>query len=258
MAGDKIRLRFAKTGALRLLSHHDLMRCAERMLRRAQLPFRSTQGFHPGPRLVFALPCPLGADALDDVVELELQSPHEADDVRSRLNAVAPAGLVFTGAREVPLKATAVPRRAVYAVPLTADLVDDVRARAGELLAAEKVWVERQHPNPRRLNLRPFVRNISVTPDAVAFDLWVTGTGTARGEELVRLVGLAGHVRAGALMARMTLEIHDEIDAASAPDGPPVGPPDVEHLSHVAGAVPAADETPRATWGLSPAGPAVE
>ena len=31
----KVRLRFAKCGDLRLVSHHDLMRCLERMLRRA-------------------------------------------------------------------------------------------------------------------------------------------------------------------------------------------------------------------------------
>ena len=53
MLGDKFRLRFEKAGVLRLLSHHDLMRVLERMLRRAGLPFKSTAGFHPGPRIVF-------------------------------------------------------------------------------------------------------------------------------------------------------------------------------------------------------------
>jgi len=51
---DKFRIRFRKVGDLRLLSHHDLMRTFERMLRRAGLPFRSTEGFHPKPRMVFA------------------------------------------------------------------------------------------------------------------------------------------------------------------------------------------------------------
>ena len=64
MLGDKLRFRFAKTGTLRLLSHHDLMRCLERMLRRADLPFKSTAGFHPGPRVVFALSLPLGVVGL--------------------------------------------------------------------------------------------------------------------------------------------------------------------------------------------------
>src|SRR5205807_828835 len=56
MVRDKVRIRFRKHGALRLVSHHDLMRCFERMLRRAALPFHSTEGFNPKPRLVFPLP----------------------------------------------------------------------------------------------------------------------------------------------------------------------------------------------------------
>lgn len=39
---EKVRVRFRKGGDLRLVSHHDLMRTFERMLRRASLPFRST------------------------------------------------------------------------------------------------------------------------------------------------------------------------------------------------------------------------
>ena len=59
MAGDKIRFRFRKTGVLRLLSHLDLVRSTERALRRADIPFRSTAGFHPSPRMVFALSLPV-------------------------------------------------------------------------------------------------------------------------------------------------------------------------------------------------------
>ena len=59
-ARAKFRIRFRKSGELRWLSHHDLMDCVERMLRRAALPYRSTQGFHPKPRMVFALSLALG------------------------------------------------------------------------------------------------------------------------------------------------------------------------------------------------------
>src|SRR3954454_15146715 len=114
MTGDKLRFRFAKTGHLRLLSHHDLMRCLERMLRRADVPFKSTAGFHPRPRFVFALSLPLGVVGRDEVVEVELTRPCDSDDVLARLNAQAPAGLAFTRVAVVPMNATAIPRRVVY------------------------------------------------------------------------------------------------------------------------------------------------
>src|SRR5690242_21785399 len=95
MLGEKLRFRFAKTGTLRLLSHHDLMRCTERMLRRADLPFKSTAGFHPTPRVVFALSLPLGVEGLDEVVEIEFTRDLDADAVLGRLNEQAPSGLLF-------------------------------------------------------------------------------------------------------------------------------------------------------------------
>src|SRR5438128_12031853 len=92
---DKLRIRFRKGGDLRLLSHHDLMRCLERMLRRAALPFKSTAGFHPGPRVVFALSLPLGVLGRDEVVEIEFTRALDEDETLAALRSQAPAGLEF-------------------------------------------------------------------------------------------------------------------------------------------------------------------
>src|SRR5262249_42990573 len=118
MTGDKLRFRFAKTGTLRLLSHHDLMRCLERMLRRAELPFKSTAGFHPTPRVVFALSLPPGVVGLDEVVEIEFTRELDADEILAKIKSQAPSGLAFTCVSVVPMKATATPRRIVYRLEL--------------------------------------------------------------------------------------------------------------------------------------------
>ena len=260
--GDKLRFRFAKTGALRLLGHQDLVRSVERLLRRAAVPFRQTQGFHPGPRLIFALSLPLGADALDDVVELELTSPHAADDVMARLNAHAPEGLHFRDARVVPLKSTAMPRRAVYRITFPTEMTSAVESSAAGLLASERVWVDRLHPTPRRTNIRPYLRGLAVTPGEVTLDLWVTPCGSARGDELTRLLGLTEVVAGGSVLTRVTLEIHDELTAPPG-DSPPEGRPETAALEHVPAALARdaahdASPPPAATWGPSPDGPEVE
>ncbi|QJW93707.1 TIGR03936 family radical SAM-associated protein [Frigoriglobus tundricola] len=165
MTADKFRFRFSKSGTLRLVSHHDLMRCAERMLRRAAVPFKSTAGFHPTPRLVFALSLPLGVVGRDEVVELELTEPRDGDELLATLNAQAPTGMVLTRVTPVPMRATARARRAVYEVPLPAGRVPHVEAAAAALLAEPKVWVERLRPSAKRLNIRPYIRGISVGAD---------------------------------------------------------------------------------------------
>src|SRR5438105_10041341 len=101
MVRDKVRIRFRKGGELRLVSHHDLMRCFERMLRRARLPFHSTSGFNPKPRLIFALSLPLGIVGRDEVVDLELDEEVALDEVQRRLSVEAPAGLEILSVRRI-------------------------------------------------------------------------------------------------------------------------------------------------------------
>ena len=115
----KFRLRFKKTGNLRLVSHHDLMHVLQRMMRRAEIPFAVSQGFHPQPRLVFALSLALGVLGLSEVLELELTRPLDPDEVLRRLNAAAPIGLEFLSIAPVPVKGAARVRRAFYQVALS-------------------------------------------------------------------------------------------------------------------------------------------
>jgi radical SAM-linked protein len=276
MAGDKIRLRFRKTGVLRLLSHLDLVRSTERMLRRADIPFRSTAGFHPTPRMVFALSLPLGADGLNEVLEVELTTPLDAEDVRGRLNQQAAAGLEFTSAVEIPLKASAVPRSVVYTLDLPADRVEPARRIADRLMASDKVWVDRHKPRPRRLNIRPYLRAFSIADfrlpidvatgpipaiqnpqSPIALSLWVTQTGTARADELLKLLGLFDLLDAGCVLARSELALRDETPSDPTDPGPPDGPPETAPLDHAP--VDTGDDAPALPeWGLSPNGPVVE
>jgi radical SAM-linked protein len=268
MTGDKLRFRFAKTGTLRLLSHHDLMRCLERMLRRAAVPFKSTAGFHPGPRVVFAQSLPLGVVGRDEVVEIELTTPCDADETLAKLNAQAPAGLAFTRVSVVPMKATAIPRRVVYQLPLPSDRVPATRAAIDRLLAADKLWVERVRPSPKRLNLRPYIRTLSLLDSALdtqhsalVLDFWVTQTGTARAEELLRPLGLTDLLDQGAVLERTVVEVRDEVSNPT--DHPPDGPADALPLepAAVAALLRHEDEPTQpagAHWGASPSGPVVE
>src|SRR5271166_2850470 len=98
----KLRFRFAKRGDLRLMSHHDLMRCLERMARRAQIPLAQSQGFTPRPRIVFASALGLGIEGQNEIVDLELIEPEEPADVLSRLQAASPEGITWLQAEALP------------------------------------------------------------------------------------------------------------------------------------------------------------
>jgi hypothetical protein len=209
------------------------------------------------------------------VLEVELTTPLEAEDVRTRLNRQAPAGLEFVSAVEIPLKASAVPRSVVYALDVPAERVEPARRMADQLMASDKVWVDRYKPRPRRLNIRPYLRAISIAEcgarsaecsetesslriphSALRISMWVTQTGTARADELLKLLGLFDLLDAGFVLARSELALRDETPS-DVTDNPPDGPPETAPLDHAP--VETGDDAPaQPEWGLSPNGPVVE
>jgi radical SAM-linked protein len=260
MAFDKVRIRFRKDGDLRLVSHHDLMRAFERMLRRATLPFRSTEGFHPQPRVVFAQSLPLGVAGLAEVVEIEWTEPVEPEQALDRLRSQAPPGLSFISANRIDLKQSARPRRAVYRLAVPAGGAESLSARCAEVMAAAELWVDRERPRLRQVNVRPYVRNLRIDGTSLEIDVWITPEGGARADEVARALGLADWLDAGAVIERTLLELHDE----AGPDAE--APPALTREQRTAMERPAPDAARRpepepshaAHWGASPAGPLVE
>lgn len=221
MARDKFRIRFRKVGDLRLVSHHDLMRCIERMLRRAALPFRSTEGFNPKPKMAFALSLALGIEGAEEVLELELEEVLPEEEVQARLVAQAPAGLEIVSVRRIEPRVKAQPRRACYTLEIPPERRDGIAERIGALLAATEAWAERTRPEPRRVDVRPYVRELRLDGGVLEMDLWVTPTGTARPDDILGLLGLADLLESGAVLRRTLLELHDEAVDGGAPNPEP-------------------------------------
>jgi len=98
----RVRIRFTKQGDLRLIGHRDLMRCFERVFRRAGLALSFSQGFHPKPRMTFPSALAVGIEGLNEVMEVELAKAADAEDLLRRLRRHAPPGLVFLAAEALP------------------------------------------------------------------------------------------------------------------------------------------------------------
>lgn len=91
----RLRIRFTKCGDVRWISHRDLARVWERLLRRAGLQLAFSQGFHPKPKISFPSALALGIEALDEVVELEVLGVVELESIDAVLRREMPAGMVL-------------------------------------------------------------------------------------------------------------------------------------------------------------------
>jgi radical SAM-linked protein len=212
----KVRLRFAKCSELRLVSHHDLMRCLERMLRRAAIPVAASQGFNPRPKMTFALALGLGIEGRAEVVDLDLREPMDPDAVLARLAAVAPPGFVLYGARALAPDAPAPRPCAVeYCIPVSEDRREHAQSALGALLAEEtRPFIRRRADRELRFDLREQVRKAELTSDGMLrFRLIVSPGGSVRPEELLESLALRDLLENGAVLTRTDVDLGPDNDS---------------------------------------------
>lgn len=208
----KIRIRFRKGGDLRFVSHHDLMHCFERMLRRTGLPLLCTQGFNPHPRIVFPLSLALGIAGQREVVEIEFVGTFTAEEIHARLAPHTPPGIDIVELRVIERRTRGQARLATYnlALPPAIDLAS-LQIRIAALLAQKTHIVERTRPERKRIDLRPYIKDVRLNGPSLEIDTWITPNGAARGDELLQAFGLQDVVGMGAVLERSDLKLIDEI-----------------------------------------------
>jgi radical SAM-linked protein len=224
MPTTKVRLRFAKQGDLRLVSHHDLMRCLERLLRRAALPVAHSQGFNPRPKVAFPLALGLGIEAHREVVEIELAEPLEPDDVLARLAAQAPPGLHFVAAE--PAGPGRSPRVAAlhYALAIPAAHRDATRTALEAFLASDRwPYLRRRPERTVEADLRPFVTAAALDEGGtLRLRMRLAPEGSARPEEVIDALGLRPLLDHGAVLVRTDVEL----EAPARPEPPSAAAPE--------------------------------
>ncbi len=90
------RIIFKKSEEIKYISHLDLMRAFNRMLARAEIPVKYSEGFNPHILLNFALPLSVGMTSERDFAEISLSEDMSNDEIKNRLQKKAPAGIIIT------------------------------------------------------------------------------------------------------------------------------------------------------------------
>ncbi|MEH2288508.1 TIGR03960 family B12-binding radical SAM protein [Nostoc sp.] len=104
---QRLRVWFGKQGNMALISHLDLLRLFDRVVRRASLPIAFTGGFHPMPRISLATALALGATSNCEIADFELTVPVEVDAFREKLVREMPTNIPIYNVEQIDLKASA-------------------------------------------------------------------------------------------------------------------------------------------------------
>jgi len=102
----RYRLHFTKLEKARYLSHLELIRMFIRTLRRAGMDLVYSGGYHPMPKVSFALALPVGTESLAEIMDIQAKNIQDTSQTVKRLNRALPSGIRVLFMKEISTKAS--------------------------------------------------------------------------------------------------------------------------------------------------------
>jgi len=168
-AGFPVRIRYAKRGRVRFISHRDLARAFERAFRIVRLPLAFTGGFSPRPRVSFGLALPVGAESDAEYLDVDLTEPIDPDAVTAALNDSLPEGIAVVGLAALDERAPSLQEAvttSTWLVQVAGVPTAELQAAVANALAAPSLPGRRRRKGVETVeDLRPAIRDLAVVPD---------------------------------------------------------------------------------------------
>jgi len=161
----RVRLKLSKQGRARMVGHLEYLKMFQRAVRRAKLPIRFSQGFHPMPKISYLEALPMGVSSDAELVDLELLHSVPIDKVIADLNVQLPEGFKIVAGEIIPWKSpspSATVASSYYYVTLPDPHPEDLVERISNFLAAEQILVSRIKKGvERQVDIRADVLELS-------------------------------------------------------------------------------------------------
>jgi len=184
------RVRFTKTGRMRFLSHHDLMRLFERALRRTGFELRMTEGYNPHPVMSFPTALGLGIESLDEILEFELSRWTAPKQIETLLSEQLPEGMAVASVEAFDRKQRSYVSFVEYEASCPGQSTG-LRDCIGRFLGLKECPVERvSDKGSKTVEIRQYVMALDVEGETVYLRIRITDQGTAKPEEVLRSIGL--------------------------------------------------------------------
>lgn len=163
----KIRIKFRKWGSMKFIGHLDMMRYFQKVMRRADVDIRYSEGFSPHQIMSFAAPLGVGITSDGEYLDIEVHSTKSSKEMIDDLNATMVDGVDIVG--YVALPDDAKPAMSIvaaadyvlsykegYEVPFT---VEEWKKHVEELFTSQKSFtiIKKTKKSEREVDLKPLV-----------------------------------------------------------------------------------------------------
>lgn len=165
-------IKFTKEDSIKFISHLDLMRTLQKIIRRAELTMEYSRGFNPHMALSIAQPLSVGHYSIGEYMDIVLGEDVSKEDVIEKLNSNAPMGIRFLEATKIKMdygpsekrvpQAMALIDAALYTIKVKYDDVTKIEKEVEDLLNLNE-WniVKKSKKGEKEVNIRPLIKEIN-------------------------------------------------------------------------------------------------
>lgn len=166
-------IKYTKESEIKFISHLDLMRTIQRVIRRARLPIEYSKGFNPHMTISIAQPLSVGSYSKGEYMDVAFTEDMDENQILKSLNENTPRGVVFLDVKKVESKensktpqAMAIIDAAKYIIKLkTKDVnkaLEDIKD-----LNKESQWniVKKSKKGEKEVDIKPLIKEISYSTE---------------------------------------------------------------------------------------------
>ena len=202
---QRLRITFGRGEAARYITHLDIMRLWERLVRRARLPVSFSATQPPHPRLALGAPLAVGVTSEGELLDVFLDARLPLIHLSKRLAAECPSGITLIQMQEAGVllpSLQSLVRFSEYRVTVVPILpMSEVQQRVTDVLAAKTLPRERLRDKEiRRYDLRPQIDSLWIAEwgkeeGVLGMLLQTDEQATGRPDELLAVLGLSDAAR---------------------------------------------------------------
>lgn len=182
----KIRIKFAKYGALRFIGHLDVMRFFQKAIRRAGIDVVYSGGYSPHQIMSFAAPLGVGMCSMGEYMDVQIASHQGGLDLKERLQAACPYGIDILSVKALPQNAgnaMASVAAASYAVAFrdkNRSFLDYGEFLEPFLKQEELLITKETKRSVMQVNIRPGIYECRIEEGALYFTVDASSSGNIR------------------------------------------------------------------------------
>jgi radical SAM-linked protein len=173
------RIKFKREADIRYISHLDMQRMVQRILRRAEVPMKYSEGFNPHPKLAFAMAMGVGLTSDCEYVDVELMESIDPVLLVGSMNESAPKG--FTALKAIVTEEklpslTSLIEESVYQVTCLLNASGEVERLYDQLksiLESESIVYRKRNKKGKWSDkeIRPLIKELSANTEGLKVNI---------------------------------------------------------------------------------------